>query len=118
MENQNTTILSSPKIIKHSDILKSLRQVSLLFFFVIGLVHLLSGLFASQNAFLPLANVVNRALDIPFAIIGTVLGLSQAKISSESSFKTVYLILMTLICLLVLGILLYINLFIPDKIIS
>ncbi len=118
MENQNSAILPAQKIIKHSDILRSLRQVSLVFFFVIGAAHLLSGLFASQNIFLPFTNIVNRALDIPFAIIGTVLGLSQAKISSESSFKTTYLVLMTLICLLVLGVLLYINLLIPDKIIS
>ncbi|MCC6643491.1 hypothetical protein IT411_01970 [Candidatus Peregrinibacteria bacterium] len=116
MENINTNTLNTAKIIQNNDILKTLRQVSLLFFFVLGSIHILSGLMSSQNLYLPLSNVVNRALDIPFAIIGTVLGLSQAKIHSDSPVKTIYLILMVVVCLLVLGLLLYINLLLPDKI--
>lgn len=101
--------------IRSTDTLRTLRQVSLIFFFIIGLSHILSGLFASNNLMLPGSNVVNRILDIPFALIGTVFGLSQARIASDDNFRKAYFTLMISISLLVLGILLYINLFLPDK---
>ncbi len=106
---------TTDNIIKSNDILKSLRQVCLIFFLVIGTGHILTGLMVSQNMLLPLSNVVNRVLDIPFIIIGTVLGLSQTKISSDSNFRKPFYVIMAVITLLVLGLLLYINVFLPDK---
>ena len=64
---------------------------------------------------LPLSNIINRILDIPFALIGTVFGLSQVRLASDSHFRKTYLVLMVVISLLVLGLLLYINLLLPDK---
>lgn len=117
LKQNKLTVSTSENLLKNNDVLKTLRQVSLIFFFVIGGTHILTALFTSQNILMPLANTINRVLDIPFAIIGTILGLSQAKIDSDSSGKTYYFILMGIITLFVLGIMLYINLLIPDKIV-
>jgi len=102
----------------NKDALKTLRQVSLIFFVILGGTHILTGLFSSQSLFLPISNIVNRILDIPFAIIATIFGLSQVRLNSESPTRKLYFILMIIISLLVLGLLLYINLLIPDRIIS
>ncbi len=106
---------TTENIIKTNDTLRTLRQVSLIFFLIIGSLHILSGLMVSQNQMLPLSNIVNRVLDIPFALIGLILGLSQARISSDSPRRKAFYIMMIIISLLVLGLLLYVNLFLPDK---
>jgi hypothetical protein len=103
-------------IIVSTDVLRTLRQVSLIFFLLIGTSHLLSSLFVSNNILLPASNIVNRILDIPFAMIATIFGLSQAKIASNSKGLKLYYILMVVISLLVLGLLLYINLLLADKV--
>lgn len=106
---------NSENLLKNPDSLKTLRQVALIFFFIIGSIHILTALLSSQNNSLTLASNINRLLDIPFATIGTVLGLSQAKIEADSSGKKYYYLLMVIITLSVLAIMLYINLFLPDK---
>lgn len=112
MEN---TISTNANTNLNKDILKTLRQVSLIFFFIIGSTHILTGLLSSQSLFLPLSNIVNRVLDIPFIIIATIFGLSQIRLNSENRSRKLYFILMIIISLLVLGLLLYINLLIPDR---
>ncbi len=110
--------IASPTTTINQDILKTLRQVSLVFFILIGGTHILTGLLSSQSLLLPFSNNINRILDIPFVIIATIFGLSQTRLSSESRLRQPYIILMTIIALSVLGILLYINLLIPDRVIS
>lgn len=112
MENTIATT-ATPNLNK--DVLKTLRQISLIFFFIIGGTHILTGLFSSQSLFLPLSNIVNRVLDIPFVIIATIFGLSQVRLNSENPSRKLYFVLMIIISLLVLGLLLYINLLIPDR---
>lgn len=104
-------------IIVSTDTFKTLRQVSLVFFFIIGTSHILSNLLASSSLLLPASNIIGRVLDIPFAIIGTILALSQAKIPTDSPRLRLYYGLMIIISLLVLSLLLYINLFLPDKVV-
>jgi ABC-type sulfate transport system permease component len=111
------TVASAENVIKPHDSLKTLRQVCLIFFLLIGSAHLLTGLLVSQGQMLPLSNIINRVLDIPFVIIGTVLGLSQTKIAPDSSFRRTWFIIMGIITLLILGLMLYINVFLPDKIV-
>lgn len=82
---------------------------------MIGGAHILSGLFSSQSLFLPISNSINRVLDIPFVIIATIFGFSQARLNSENHSRKLYFALMIIISILVLGLLLYINLFIPDR---
>jgi len=114
VENSNTNTL--PALPQNNDQLKALRQVSLLFFMVIGIAHLLTGLFINQNLLMPISNIINKALDIPFALIAVIFGLSQTKIDPTSPRRKIYYIFMMVISLLVLGILLYINLLVPDRI--
>jgi hypothetical protein len=106
---------SAETSIRTGDSLRTLRQVSLVFFLLLGSSHILSGLLASENLFLPISSLVNRVLDIPFVMIGLVYGLSHSRLDSNSPHRKSYLILMTIISLLVLGVLLYINIFLPDK---
>ena len=110
MENLNT----NNNINK--DILRTLRQVSLIFFFIIGGTHILTGLFISQNLFLPLSNFINKVLDIPFIMIAILFGFSQTRLTSDSPQSKAYFALILLVSLSVLGLLLYINLLIPDRI--
>lgn len=100
----------------NSDILQTLRQISLIFFFIIGGAHLLSGLLVSQNLLLPVSNLINKVLDIPFAVIAVVYGLSNIHLQSDNPRRKLYLTLMSMVSLAVLGLLLYITLLIPDRI--
>lgn len=106
---------SSGALIKTTDSLRTLRQISLIFFLLLGGTHIISGLLASENLFLPLSSLINRVLDIPFVLIGLIYGLSHTKLHADSPHHRSYLLIMTVICLGVLGIMLYINLFLPDK---
>jgi hypothetical protein len=117
-----TTLPVTPNVLANSnnprlnsDLLAPVRQTALIFFFLIGLTHIVSGLMASNELGLPLSNLINKVLDIPFAIIATIFGLSNFPISSQNPRKGLYLALMGVICLLVLGVLVYINLLIPDR---
>lgn len=107
--------IETDPILKPADELKTLRQISLIFFFIIGGTHILTGLFISQNMLMPLSNIINRVLDIPFALIGLVYGLSHTKLAQDSPYRKYYYYLMIFITLLVLAVMLYIN-FLPDRI--
>lgn len=109
-----TTTTTTP--LKTNDIFKTFRQVCLVSFFVLGSLHIMTALLTSQNLLLPLANIINKALDIPFVVTGTLYGLSQTKIDSENPAKKYYLILMGTLTILVLAIMLFIAFFIPDRI--
>ncbi len=98
-----------------NDHFKSLRQAALLFFILIGTSHIITGLMASNSLYLPMSNAINRMLDIPFAVIAVVYGISNWRIPSDSKFKKSFLALMIISATCVLLILLYINIFIPDR---
>jgi hypothetical protein len=65
---------------------------------------------------MPFSNIVNKVLDIPFALIAVIYGLSNLHLDPESPRRKLYYALMIVISLLVLGIMLYINLLVPDRI--
>jgi hypothetical protein len=112
----DNTVQPIPEIKENKDILRPLRQMALIFFMVIGLAHIITGLMVSREFFTGISNLINKVLDIPFAMIGVIFGLSNIKISSTSAKKKTAFIFMGLICLLVLGLLLYINILIPDRV--
>ncbi|MBD3270315.1 hypothetical protein GF376_02215 [Candidatus Peregrinibacteria bacterium] len=99
------------------DILKPLRQMSLIFFMIIGFTHIITGLMVSNDMLTEIANLINKVLDIPFAMIGIVFALSHIRIPENSNKKNVIFSIMGVISLSVLGLMLYINLFLPDKVI-
>lgn len=106
---------SQPNSRLNNDILTPVRQTALIFFFFIGLTHIISGLMASNELGLPISNLINKILDIPFAMIATIFGLSNFPIYSQNPRKGLYLAIMGAICLLVLAILVYINVLLPDR---
>ncbi len=59
---------------------KNLNEVSFYFFFLIGLVHILSGLLLTNNYYIKTSWILNRSLDIPFLIVGLIYIYSNIKL--------------------------------------
>jgi hypothetical protein len=95
--------------------LENLKKVSLIFFLVIGLAHIISGLLISNNQLLSISGPLNRYLDIPFAITGLIFGFASLTESFEENKRKTPAIIFGLITFLILVGLLYINILVPDK---
>jgi hypothetical protein len=59
---------------------KNLNEVSFYFFFLIGLIHILSGLLLTNNYFVKTSWIINRSLDIPFLIASLIYIYSNIKL--------------------------------------
>jgi uncharacterized membrane protein len=93
---------------------ENIKKVALIFFVVLGLTHILSGLMLSDSYALPTSLVVNRILDIPFAMSALLYGLAATyEEINEKHHKTANIIFIV-ISILVFCVLIYINFFIPD----
>ena len=94
---------------------ENIKKVALLFFFVLGLGHIITGLMFSNNYFTPASLIINRILDIPFAMSALIYGLSSIYTElSEKKHKVINIVFIVL-SLLIFALLLYINLLVPDK---
>lgn len=94
---------------------ENIKKVALAFFIVIGLAHILSGLMFSNNYFTPATLIVNRVLDIPFAMAALIYGLTTIYCGlGEKSHKALTTILF-IFSVFVFLFLIYINFLIPDK---
>ena len=94
---------------------ENLKKVSLLLFIVLGLAHILSGLMMTNSYFLPLSFIVNHVLDIPFAMIALIYGLSSIRVGLKDGSHKAVNILFIVLSLLIFAGLIYINVFVPDK---
>jgi len=95
---------------------KNIKKVSILFFIVIGLVHIGSSLFLANNPFSKEALIINKTLDIPFVITGLIYGLSSLRISlanQEKSHRILDASLIIAIVVIFVGLVL-VNLLVPD----
>jgi hypothetical protein len=93
---------------------ENIKKVALIFFIVLGLTHILSGLMLSNSYLMPTSLVVNRILDIPFAMSALIYGLSATyEEINEKHHKTANIIFIA-ISILVFCVLIYINFFVPD----
>jgi len=97
---------------------RNIQKISLIFFFILGLSNLL-GYLMFVNGYMPeTANAVKTITEIPFVLSAAVYGFMGLKISFETPGKkhsiSNMLLIVILIALFVL--LIYINLFIPDRI--
>jgi len=94
---------------------ENIKKVALIFFMGVGLAHILSGLSFSNGYFTPASLIVNRVLDIPFAMSALIYGLSSIYCGlGEKGNKAINIILITF-SVLVFLFLIYINFLIPDK---
>jgi uncharacterized membrane protein len=93
---------------------ENIKKVALIFFIVLGLADIISGLMMANGYLMPTSLIVNRILDIPFAMSALLYGLSSVyENMGEKKHKTVNIVFIIL-SVLVFGVLIYINLFIPD----
>ncbi|MBN1494533.1 hypothetical protein JW911_02210 [Candidatus Peregrinibacteria bacterium] len=97
---------------------KNIQKISLVFFFVLGLANLLGYLMLINNYMPEIANAVKTISEIPFILCAAVYGFVSLKISLESPGKrhSISNILFILFILALFALLIYINLFIPDRI--
>ena len=95
---------------------KNIKKVSILFFVIIGLVHIGSSLFLANNPISKEALIINKTLDIPFVITGLIYGLSSLRISlanKEKMHKILDASLIIAIVVIFVGLVL-VNLLVPD----
>lgn len=98
----------------------SLKKIAFLFFITLGSLHILSGLMVSNNYFLPSSSIVNKVLDIPFAMMALIYVFLSINIPTETEEQRkkakIYQTLMICTSLLVFLGLIYVNLIIADRI--
>jgi hypothetical protein len=105
-------IISKNKQMKTAE---NIKKVALIFFLVLGLAHILSGLMFSNGYLTSVTLIVNRVLDIPFAMAALIYGLSAIYSGfGEKGNKPVNVIFI-IFSVLVFLLLIYINFLIPDK---
>ncbi len=95
---------------------ENLKKVSLILFIVLGLIHILTGFLMTSNIGLPYTFIVNHIMDIPFAMIALIYGLSSIKAGFKDGGNKIINILFITFALLIFAGLIYINIFVPDKI--
>jgi hypothetical protein len=94
---------------------ENIKKVALLFFIVLGATHILSGLMFSNGYFTPTSLIVNRVLDIPFAMSALIYGLSAIYCGFGEKGNKVVNIILIIFSVFVFLLLIYINFLIPDK---
>ncbi|MFC1599993.1 hypothetical protein ACFL3T_03135 [Patescibacteria group bacterium] len=96
---------------------KNIQKVALIFFLLIGFVHILAHLMILNDYAYDLALTAKKILEIPFILTAAVYGFISIKLSfttSEKNHKISNLVFLVLIIIL-FAILVYLNLFIPDR---
>ncbi len=94
---------------------ENIKKIALVFFFILGSVHILSGLMTANDYFMPASLVLNRVLDIPFAMSAVIYGFASIYVKMAPGKHKAANIAFSVISILILVLLLYINLLTPDK---
>jgi hypothetical protein len=94
---------------------ENIKKISLVFFFVLGTAHIIMGMMTANNYLMPVSMIINRVLDIPFAMSGLIYALSGIYINLPENRHKIAKIAFGILSILILAGLLYINLLIPDK---
>lgn len=96
---------------------KNIQKVALVFFFVIGLIHIVAHLMLTSGYIMNIAYATKSILEIPFILSAAIYGFMSIKISfttSEKDHKIANIIIILLVIILFAA-LIYLNLFIPDR---
>lgn len=94
---------------------ENIKKVALVFFILLGLMHIISGLMFSNGFMMPVSLIVNRVLDIPFAMSALIYGLSTIYTGLGDKKHRLLNIVFIGFSVLVFLALVYINFLIPDK---
>jgi len=98
------------------DTIQNIKKVSILFFIIIGALHIGSSLFISNGMYVKEALILNKTLDIPFIITGLIYGTTSLRISLARKEKSHRILDATLagVIVVVFIALIVINLLVPD----
>ncbi|MBP7057911.1 hypothetical protein KBB06_01060 [Candidatus Gracilibacteria bacterium] len=94
---------------------ENIKKIALIFFFILGTLHIVSGLMTANNYLMPLSLILNRILDIPFAITALIYGLSSIFVTLPPQNHKLANIFFSILTIIIFLGLLYINLLVPDK---
>ena len=94
--------------------IENIKKVALVFFLIIGITHIISGLMIGNQYFIPTSLIINRVLDIPFALTALVYGFSGILMHHYEKKKLLSRIFIGF-TLFIFIILVYINFLLPDK---
>ena len=94
----------------------NLKKVALILFIVLGLSHILTGLLMTNGYLLPVSFIVNHILDIPFAMTALIYGFTSIRAGIKADGHKLINLIFIILSLLIFAGLVYINVFIPDKI--
>lgn len=97
---------------------ENIQKTALVFFILLGSTHILSGLSVNNNYLLPSSLIVNKILDIPFAMTALLYGLSSIYTKLKEEYRKPANIIFMILSASVFVILLYINFLLPDKILT
>lgn len=95
---------------------ENIRKVALVLFIILGVSHIISGLMFSNGYFKDISFILNRSLDIPFAMTAVIYAAAGIYINSPEKSRKALGVGLIIISLLIFALLIYINLLIPDKI--
>ncbi len=95
---------------------ENIKKVALILFIFLGLAHIISGLMFSNGYFVEISFILNRSLDIPFAMTAVIYAASGIYLNTPEKNRKLAGIALIIISLLIFALLIYINLLIPDKV--
>jgi len=96
--------------------IENIKKVALVLFVALGITHIVSGLMFSNGYLKEISFILNRSLDIPFAMTAVIYAASGIYLNSPEKNRKPLGIGLIVISLLIFIFLIYINLLIPDKI--
>ncbi len=96
---------------------ETIKRTALILFIVLGLTHIISGLMFSNGYLIPISFILNRSLDIPFAMTAVIYAGTAIYTKTPDKIKKFTKAGIILISLLIFILLIYINLLVPDKVI-
>lgn len=86
--------------------LLNIKKVSLIFFIIIGILHLGSSMLIANNVFPQISYIVNKTMEIPFILTGMIYGLSSLRISffdQENQHKILDIFMISLIIIVLIA---------------
>jgi hypothetical protein len=116
--NQNDgDLVIAPKQHNLMKLEKNIQKISLIFFLIIGTIHILAHLMILNDYFYELALNAKKILEIPFILTAAVYGFISIKLSFTISEKkhTISNLIFLVLIIILFAILVYLNLFIPDR---
>jgi len=96
--------------------IKNIRNVSLIFFIITGVLHFGSSILIANGLFLKTTSILNKTMDIPFVMTGLIYAFSSVRLKltdPDQSHKTLDIILICVMIIILIA-LIFVNLFVPD----